>query len=58
MLADTRAVAEELCDRLGIITQGRLRFLGRIDELRNQAHRDGTLEDLFLELTADGVTEE
>lgn len=52
------SVAEELCDRLGIITRGRLRFLGRMDELRDQTHQDGTLEDLFLELTADGVTEE
>ncbi|CAN5365304.1 ABC transporter ATP-binding protein [soil metagenome] len=50
------AIAEELCDRLGIITKGRLRFLGTVDELRTSLAREGTLEDLFLELTADGVT--
>jgi len=52
------SVAEELCDRLGIITRGRLRFLGRIEDLRHQVRHEGSLEDLFLELTADGVTEE
>ncbi|MEO8377645.1 MAG: ABC transporter ATP-binding protein, partial [Candidatus Sumerlaeota bacterium] len=50
------AIAEELCDRLGIITKGKLRFLGTVDELRKSLSREGTLEDLFLELTADGVT--
>ena len=52
------AIAEELCDRLGIITKGELRFLGTVDELRTNLSRQGTLEDLFLELTADGVTDQ
>ncbi len=51
------AVAEELSDRIGIITHGRLRFLGPIQALQEQVRRRGTLEDLFLELTEDGVTE-
>ncbi len=50
-------VAEEMADRLGIITQGTVRFLGGIEELRRHVRREGSLEDLFLELTADGVTE-
>lgn len=50
------AIAEELCDRLGIISKGRLRFLGTVEELRTSLQRQGSLEDLFLELTADGVT--
>ncbi len=50
------AIAEELCDRLGIITHGTLKFLGSIPDLGRQLSREGTLEDLFLELTADGVT--
>ena len=50
------AIAEELCDRLGIITQGKLRFLGTVEDLRRSMAREGTLEELFLELTADGVT--
>ncbi len=53
------AIAEELCDRLGIITRGELRFLGNVDELRRNLKREGgNLEDLFLELTADGVTDD
>lgn len=51
------AIAEELCDRLGIITNGRLRFLGTVGKLRSDLAREGTLEDLFLELTQDGVTD-
>lgn len=51
------AIAEELCDRLGIITNGTLKFLGNIGELRRSLSREGSLEDLFLELTADGVTD-
>lgn len=51
------AIAEELCDRLGIITHGQMRFLGSVENLRSQLSRQGTLEDLFLELTEDGVTD-
>lgn len=50
------AIAEELCDRLGIVSKGKLQFLGTVDELRRQLSRKGNLEELFLELTADGVT--
>ncbi len=46
-------VAEELCDRIGIIQEGRLIALGTTDELRRQAGRrnDSTLESVFLRLT-------
>lgn len=49
------AIAEELCDRLGIITRGSLRFLGTVPELRASLAREGTLEDLFLDLTAEAA---
>ncbi|HXG21371.1 MAG TPA: ABC transporter ATP-binding protein [Methylomirabilota bacterium] len=45
-------VAEELCDRIGIILSGRLIALGTLDELQQQAGREGRLEDIFLQLTA------
>jgi ABC-2 type transport system ATP-binding protein len=49
------AIAEEIADRVGIIDDGRLRFLGTIDELRDQvAARDASLEHLYLRFTADG----
>jgi ABC-2 type transport system ATP-binding protein len=46
-------VAEELCDRIGIILKGHLIALGSVDELRSQAGRghDSTLESVFLHLT-------
>jgi len=42
-------VAEKLCDRVGIIVQGRLVACGTLDELRSRP--DESLESLFLELT-------
>ncbi len=55
MSTHTLAVAEELADRIGIIHKSRLRSLGTLDELRNHASREHSLEDLFLQLieTAD-----
>ena len=45
-------IAEELCGRIGIIIQGRLRALGTMAELRDQAGTGrGGLEEIFLELT-------
>ncbi len=46
-------VAEETCDRIGIINQGRLIAVGTIDELRRQAgsHSSSKLETIFLKLT-------
>jgi ABC-2 type transport system ATP-binding protein len=45
-------VAEELCDRIGIILGGKLIALGTLDELQQQAGNEGRLEDIFLKLTA------
>ncbi len=51
-------IAERLCDRVGILNQGRLIAVGTIVELKALAHQNGmvidsnlTLEDLFLQLT-------
>jgi len=45
-------IAEELCARIGIIIQGRLRALGTVEELRRLAGTgDAGLEEIFLELT-------
>lgn len=41
-------VAERLCDRVGVIVQGRLVACGTLDELRTAA--DSTLESIFLDL--------
>lgn len=44
-------VAQELCDRIAIISKGRLIAVGTLDEIRHMANTDGTLESIFLELT-------
>lgn len=43
-------VAEKLCDRIGIINEGRLIAIGTIYELRRGEHAE-SLENIFLELT-------
>ncbi len=45
-------IAQELCDRIGIIHKGKMVGIGTLDELRQQADKVGaTLEDVFLRLT-------
>lgn len=48
----TLEVAEALCDRIAIISQGRIIALGTMEELRAQAHAGGAhLEEIFLKVT-------
>lgn len=51
-------VVEKLCDRVGIIAEGKLVDTGTIEELKER-YKKNTLEELFLEITAkkagDGV---
>ena len=48
-------IAQALCDRIGIMYQGRLLALGNMDELRQMARLpDSGLEDIFLKLTGTG----
>ena len=52
MSTHTLAVAEEMCDRIGIIHEGRLIALGTASELRQKAGgQENTLEAVFLRLT-------
>ena len=44
-------VAEKLCHRIGIIHKGRLVATGTVEELRNKAKGDGSLESIFLSIT-------
>ena len=44
-------VAQELSDRIGVIHQGRLIGCGNLDELRQRADLNGTLEEVFLKMT-------
>jgi ABC-2 type transport system ATP-binding protein len=44
-------IAERMCDRVGIINQGRLISIGTMDELRGTFKSETSLEDIFLSLT-------
>jgi ABC-2 type transport system ATP-binding protein len=46
------SIAEEMCDRIGIINGGKLIAVGNRDELRRQSGSSGQLEEIFLSLTA------
>ena len=46
-------VAEKLCDRVGIINKGKLNFVGTFEEMKTTLKDNGTLEELFLEITQD-----
>ena len=52
----TLTVAEELADRIGIISHGKLVACGTLAELRKQSGRDGALEQAFLTITEDKST--
>ncbi|MBI3854061.1 MAG: ABC transporter ATP-binding protein [Planctomycetes bacterium] len=49
------SVAEDFADRIGIMLQGRIVALGRMDELRRQAQLEGKLEDVFFKITEGAV---
>ncbi len=46
------SIAEEMCDRIGIINDGKLIAVGTREELRRQSGATGALEEIFLSLTA------
>ena len=53
MSTHTLEVAEELCDRIGIISKGQLIAQGTMAELRAQSkNQNASLEEIFLQLTA------
>jgi len=44
-------IAERMCDRIGIIHQGRLVAVGTMEELRALGKGQASLEDIFLQIT-------
>jgi len=43
-------IAEKICDRIGIISKGKLQYVGTISELK-KLRGSGSLEEIFLEVT-------
>ena len=53
MSTHTLAMAEEMADRMGIMVQGKIQFLGTVSELREQVDIENkSLESLYLQLTS------
>ena len=48
------SLAEELSDKVGIINNGRLIWLGEVRDLRQAFDKLSSFEDIFLELTGNG----
>ncbi|NJL60439.1 MAG: ABC transporter ATP-binding protein [Desulfobacteraceae bacterium] len=53
MSTHTLRIAEEICDRIGVILKGQLAVVGTVEELKQKANVDGDLEQVFLSLTAE-----
>jgi ABC-2 type transport system ATP-binding protein len=49
----TLDIAQELADRIGILDRGQMLGCGTLAELRKQANQHGSLEDLFMQITAE-----
>lgn len=47
-------VAERLCDRIGIIDNGKLLFVGTYEDLKNELKENKSLEELFMEIIKNG----
>lgn len=45
--------AEKICDRVGIISKGKLIFEGTLNAMREHANENKSLEKMFLEMTGD-----
>ena len=43
-------IAEQLCDRIGIINKGKLVFIGTINELKEKYKNEKNLEEIFLDI--------
>jgi len=52
MSTHTLEIAEQMCDRIGIIQAGKLIAEGTMPELKANAKKEGTLEEIFLSLTS------
>ena len=54
MSTHSLGIAEAMCQRIGIIQNGRMIALGTVEDLRAQARQEhGDLEEIFLKLTGD-----
>ncbi|HEY3353663.1 MAG TPA: ABC transporter ATP-binding protein, partial [Polyangia bacterium] len=53
MSSHTLDLVEQVCDRVAILTRGRLVAEGTVAAIKHGAQRSGPLEEVFLEMTAE-----
>ena len=58
MSTHSLSIAEEVADQIGVIHQGRLRFVGTVKEIKDAHMHPGSLEDVFLQVTSGDEEEE
>ena len=58
MSTHTLEIAEDMCDRIGIMQRGELAACGTMQQLRGAAENTDGLEEIFLRLTGDRVARE
>ena len=46
-------VAEKVCDRIAVINNGKILFVGTLEEMKSTLAKDTSLEKMFLEMTDD-----
>lgn len=44
-------VAEKLCDKIAVINNGRILFIGTYEEMKKKFNNNGSLEDVYMEIT-------
>lgn len=44
-------VAERLCDKIAVINKGKIVFIGTYEEMKRRFNNNGSLEDVFMEIT-------
>lgn len=44
-------IAEQICDEIAVISKGKIIAKGNLEDLKIQASNQGSLEDVFVELT-------
>jgi ABC-2 type transport system ATP-binding protein len=58
MSSHTLGLVEEVCDRIAMLHRGRLLAVGTAAAIKERARRDASLEEVFLEMTAESVAAE
>ena len=50
-------IAEQICDKIAVISDGKIIACGTLEELRDQSQESGTLEDVFVKLAKQDMGE-